>query len=572
MGGVQTSLKDTRNYPKGTMMTQISPLQKARASYQPKLPPVLRECGPFASAKAGAATESVADQAKIKERYPDTYGMPAISFEKGAPRATAPIKVAVILSGGQAPGGHNVIAGLFDGLKALNPANELFGFLGGPSGLIDDKYIMLDAAAIEPYRNTGGFDIICSGRTKLEKKEQFVKVAANCKKHGISAIVIIGGDDSNTNACALAQHMIEHNAGVQVIGCPKTIDGDLKNEWIEVSFGFDTATKVYCELIGNIMRDANSARKYWHFIKLMGRSASHIALECALQTHPTACIISEEVAAKGTSLKEIADSLTELVVKRAIAGMKFGVVLIPEGLVEFIPEMKELIQALNELLAGNEEFEALPGNDAKAAYIVKRLKPECVKTLESMPIAIRNELLGDRDPHGNVQVSRIETEKLLIAMVDERIKARNKAVGKEGFQVPFGTQSHFFGYEGRCAAPSNFDADYCYSLGYTASALIGAGRTGYMACVRNISRAASEWEAGGIPLTMMMNMERRNKNDVPVIRKALVELEAVPFKTFAANREEWGKGVDFVYPGPIQYFGPSEVCDRVTITLALEHA
>jgi len=553
-------------------MTQISPLQKARAAYQPKLPPVLTECGPFAAARTGEPTQSVADQAKIKELFPDTYGMPAVSFVKGKSFDAKPINVAVILSGGQAPGGHNVISGLFDGLKALNPKNNLFGFLGGPSGLIDDKYMVLDEKIIDSYRNTGGFDIICSGRTKLETTEQFEKVAANCKAHGITAIVIIGGDDSNTNACTLAQYMLTQKTGVQVIGCPKTIDGDLKNEWIEVSFGFDTATKVYSELIGNIMRDANSARKYWHFIKLMGRSASHIALECALQTHPNACIVSEEVEKNKTSLKELADSLTSLVVSRAQNKMKFGVVLIPEGLIEFVPEMKALISALNDLLAKNAaEFEAQPGNDAKADFISKLLKPENAETLAALPIAIRNQLLGDRDPHGNVQVSKIETEKLLIAMIEGRLAIINAAKDEKSI-VKFSTQAHFFGYEGRCAAPSNFDADYCYSLGYTASALIGAGKTGYMASVRNISCPATEWEAGGIPLTMMMNMEHRHGKNVPVIRKALVELDGKPFQTFAANRDAWAAGVDFVYPGPIQYFGPAEVCDRATLTLALEHA
>ena len=547
-------------------MTQISSLQKARASYAPKLPPVLNECGPFVTAKLGEPTQSVADQDKIKALFPDTYGLPSVKFVPGKSFEAPAIKVGVILSGGQAPGGHNVISGLFDGLKALNPANELYGFLGGPSGLIDDKYKIIDEKMVDEYRNTGGFDMICSGRTKLETEEQFAKVAANCKAHGISAIVIIGGDDSNTNACTLAQYMLTNKTGVQVIGCPKTIDGDLKNAWIEVSFGFDTATKVYSELIGNIMRDANSSRKYWHFIKLMGRSASHIALECALQTHPTACIISEEVEKNGTSLDEIADSLTKIVVDRAKNKMNFGIVLIPEGLVEFIPEMQALIAAINDLLATKSaEFEAQPTPDAKAAFIAGLLKPENAATLSKLPAAIRDQLLGERDPHGNVQVSKIETEKLLIALIEKRIKALPE-------KVKFSTQAHFFGYEGRCAAPSNFDADYCYSLGYTAAALIGAGKTGYMSSVRNISCPASEWEAGGIPLTMMMNMEHRHGKDVPVIKKALVELDGKPFKTFAANREAWAAGVDFVYPGPIQYFGPSEVCDRVTKTIELEHA
>ncbi len=550
-------------------MTEISPLQKARAAYTPKLPAVLKENGPFATATLGAATQSVADQEKIKALFPDTYGLPVVKFEKGAARATTPIKVGVILSGGQAPGGHNVIAGLFDGLKQLNPANELYGFRGGPSGLIDDKYIVLTKEIIDAYRNTGGFDMICSGRTKLETEEQFEKVAANCKAHGITAVVIIGGDDSNTNACTLAQYMVTKKTGVQVIGCPKTIDGDLKNDWIEVSFGFDTATKVYSELIGNIMRDANSARKYWHFIKLMGRSASHIALECALQTHPTVCIVSEEVEAKKMSLKQIADELTALVVKRAEKKLNFGVVLIPEGLIEFIPEMKVLIAELNDLLAKNEAgFNACPTADAKAAFVAKLLTAPSAELLNSLPAAIRDQLLGDRDPHGNVQVSKIETEKLLIALIEERLKKINQGREKA---VKFGTQAHFFGYEGRCAAPSNFDADYCYSLGFNASALIGAGKTGYMSSVRNISKPATEWIAGGIPLTMMMNMEHRHGKDVPVIKKALVDLDGRPFKTYAENRAAWSEDVDFVYPGPIQYFGPSEVCDRITKTLELEH-
>jgi pyrophosphate--fructose-6-phosphate 1-phosphotransferase len=551
-------------------MSTISSLQKARAAYCPKLPPVLLENGPFAAAQLGEPTQSVADQEAIKKLFPDTYGLPAISFVRGESFDCAPIKAGVILSGGQAPGGHNVIAGLFDGLKALNPDSELFGFLGGPSGLIEDKYIMITEELVDAYRNTGGFDMICSGRTKLESPEQFARVTANCKKHGITAIIIIGGDDSNTNACTLAQYMITEKTGISVIGCPKTIDGDLKNEWVEVSFGFDTATKVYSELIGNIMRDANSARKYWHFIKLMGRSASHIALECALQTHPNACIISEEVAAKKRSLQDIAGELTQLVVKRADANMNFGVVLIPEGLIEFIPEMNVLIAELNDLLAKEDSaFNALADMNAKIDFVSSHLSADALHAFASLPAMIKAQLLGDRDPHGNVQVSRIETEKLLIAMVEEQLAKINASRTQA---VKFSALAHFFGYEGRCAAPSNFDADYCYSLGYTAAALLGAGKTGYMASVRNVYSAACEWVAGGIPLTMMMNIERRHGKDVPVIRKALVELDAKPFATLAAHRDAWGSGVEYLYPGPIQYFGPSEVCDRVTETLALEHA
>ena len=554
-------------------MSQISPLQAARATYQPKLPSVLSASGPFAKAVLGKATKSVADQAAIKKLFPDTYGLPAVKFEKGTKRKVKALNVAVILSGGQAPGGHNVIAGLYDGLKALNAQSKLYGFLGGPSGLIDNKYMLLDDAIIDAYRNTGGFDMICSGRTKLEKPEQFDKVIVNCKALGINAIVIIGGDDSNTNACVLAQYMIDKKTGIQVIGCPKTIDGDLKNEWIEVSFGFDTATKVYSELIGNIMRDANSARKYWHFIKLMGRSASHIALECALQTHPNACIISEEVQQKNISLNQIVWDLTNLVIKRASKKMNFGVVLIPEGLIEFVPELNPLIAELNDSMAEGTElgdqFNALPDMDAKIKFVEAHLKGDNLAVFKPLPTFVKAQLLGDRDPHGNVQVSKIETEKLLIAMVEANIKAYNGATGNN---VKFSTQAHFFGYEGRCAAPSNFDADYCYALGYNASALIANDLTGYMSSVRNISKSADKWEAGGIPLTMMMNMEHRHGKDVPVIKKALVELDAKPFKTFAANRDKWAEEVDFVYPGPIQYFGPAEVCDRTTLTLQLERA
>ncbi len=563
-------------------MNQISPLQQARYDYQPKLPPVFLECGPFAAARSGEETCSVSDQKQIKALFPDTYGLPAVTFVRRSVFDCPPIKAGVILSGGQAPGGHNVIAGLFDGLKALNPDSELFGFLGGPSGLIDNKYIMLNEGLVDQYRNTGGFDMICSGRTKLEKDEQFAQVARNCAQHGIKAIVIIGGDDSNTNACALAQYMLSHQTGVQVIGCPKTIDGDLKNAWIEVSFGFDTATKVYSELIGNIMRDANSARKYWHFIKLMGRSASHIALECALQTHPNICLISEEVEKKGMSLDQIVDEMTALVVSRADRKMKYGVVLIPEGLIEFIPESKVLIAELNDFIGKDKEtFDGLT-SDGKMEYVVKRLSQASLKAFESMPLMIRKQLLADRDPHGNVQVSRIETEKMLAMLIEERlagingIRAENnkKAQNESGKEKPveFSAQTHFFGYEGRCAAPSNFDADYCYSLGYTAAALIGAGKTGFMASVRYLSCPAAEWEAGGIPLTMMMNMEHRHGKDVPVIKKALVELSGKPFQAFAEHRQAWGVGTEYVYPGPIQYFGPSAVCDQTTVTLRLEQA
>ncbi|MGC4069976.1 MAG: diphosphate--fructose-6-phosphate 1-phosphotransferase [Polyangiaceae bacterium] len=550
------------------MSHHVSPLQKARASYQPKLPKVFASSGPNVVASEGAPTQSVADADAIKKLFPNTYGLPVVTFEAGAGKATSALSVGVILSGGQAPGGHNVIAGLYDGLKKLNPKSELYGFLGGPSGLVDNEYVKFDDAHIAAYRNTGGFDIIGSGRTKLEKEEQFAKVVENCKKLGITGLVVVGGDDSNTNACMLAEYCAREKTGVNVIGCPKTIDGDLKNEWIEASFGFDTASKVYGELIGNIQRDANSAKKYWHFIKLMGRSASHIALEAALQTHPNYTLISEEVEAKKLTLRSIVESIANVVAKRAEAGKNFGVVLVPEGLIEFIPELKVMIAELNDCMA-DPYFNQLNDDDDKHQFIAKKLSPASAQAFGTLPAAIQRQLMMDRDPHGNVQVSRIESEKLLIDLVGDLLKER-KAKGE--FKGKFSAQNHFFGYEGRCAAPSNFDADYCYGLGYAASALLGAGKTGYLSSVRNLTQSADKWVAGGIPLTMMMNLERRHGKDKPVIKKALVELDGKPFQAFASKRDSWAIDDDYHYPGPIQYFGPSEVCDRPTETILLERA
>ena len=548
-----------------TRNMKISALQQARAAYQPKLPQALTETVKLCE---GAATESVADQEAIKAMFPNTYGLPIVTFEKGGEAKEYPaINVGVILSGGQAPGGHNVIAGLFDGVKRLNPDSRLYGFLMGPGGLVDHKYIEITAELMDAYRNTGGFDIIGSGRTKLEKTEQFDKGLEIIKELGIKALVIIGGDDSNTNACVLAEYYAAKNTGVQVIGCPKTIDGDLKNAYIETSFGFDTACKVYSEVIGNIQRDCNSAQKYWHFIKLMGRSASHIALECALQTQPNYCIISEEVEQKALSLDDIVTSIAQAVADRAAEGNNFGTVLIPEGLIEFVPAMKALIAELNDLLAHKGEEYAAVAPEEQRQYIINLLSKENAEVYASLPTGVARQLTMDRDPHGNVQVSLIETEKLLSEMVSNKLaawKAEGKYVGK------FNAQHHFFGYEGRCAAPSNYDADYCYALGFNASQLIAAGKTGYMSSVRNTTAPAAEWVAGGIPITMMMNMERRHGEMKPVIQKALVDLNGAPFKAFAANRELWAKETCYVYPGPIQYFGPTEVCDQTTKTLALE--
>lgn len=543
-----------------------SPLQKARYQYSPKLPGMLRNGISEICVKEGNATQSVADQEKIAALFPNTYGEKEITFEKGENTSAAKKQVVgVILSGGQAPGGHNVICGLYDALKATSKENVLYGFKNGPIGLLEDNYVEFDDAYIDAYRNTGGFDIIGSGRTKLETEEQFAVAAKVCEKHGITAIVIIGGDDSNTNAAVLAEYFAAHNTGVQVIGCPKTIDGDLKNEDIECSFGFDTATKTYSELIGNIERDANSAKKYWHFVKVMGRSASHVALECALETQPNICLISEEVAAKKQSLSEIADYIADAVEKRSANGNNFGVAIIPEGVVEFVPEFKALIAEINELLAGNktEEFNALDSWEEKYAFIEKGLTAESMAVFAILPQTIQQQLFLERDPHGNVQVSLIESEKLFSALVKDKLTER-------GFTGKFNALHHFFGYEGRCAFPSNFDADYCYSLGYNAFMLIQYGYNGYLSKVSNLSKPAEEWVAGGMPITKMMNIERRNGEDKPVIKKALVELDGKPFKFFEANRDTWAVETAYTYPGAIQYYGPTEVCDLTTRTLALE--
>ena len=548
----------------------LSPLQTARYEYSPKLPGMLRNGIADICVKEGSETQSVADQDQIKALFPNTYGKKEVTFVKGKNTAEAKKQVVgVILSGGQAPGGHNVICGLYDAVKASGKDNVLLGFKGGPSGLIEDDFVEFDDAFIDAYRNTGGFDIIGSGRTKLETEEQFAIVTEVAKKHGLTAIVILGGDDSNTNAAVLAEYMAAHKTGVQVIGCPKTIDGDLKNDDIEISFGFDTATKTYSELIGNIERDANSAKKYWHFVKVMGRSASHVALECALETQPNICLIGEEVAAKKMSLAQIADQIADSVAKRAANGDNFGVAIIPEGIVEFVPEFSMLIAEINELLAGENtaKFNALGTWDEKYAFIKAGLSADAMKVFEVLPQGIQQQLFLERDPHGNVQVSLIESEKLFSAMVKEKL-AKMKAAGT--YNGKFSPQHHFFGYEGRCAFPSNFDADYCYSLGYNAFMLIQYGYTGYLSKVSNLSKPAEEWVAGGMPISKMFNMERRNGKDKPVIRKALVELDGKPFKYFEERRADWAVQTAYTYPGAIQYYGPSAVCDITTKTLALE--
>jgi len=538
-----------------------SPLQKARSQYIPKLPQSLEES---VSLITGEASESVADQKAIKDMFPHTYGLPLVTFAPGEFSENQILNVGVVLSGGQAPGGHNVISGLFDALKKLNRKNQLYGFIGGPDGLLNNSFIELDEDIVDEYRNTGGFDIIGSGRTKIEDEASYDLVIGNCLKNDINALVIVGGDDSNTNACVLAEYFKEKNVGIQVIGCPKTIDGDLKNDFIETSFGFDTACKVYSELIGNIQRDANSAKKYWHFIKLMGRSASHISLECALKTQPNIAIISEEIEKYKLTLNKIVGQIAEIVKKRANKGENFGTVLIPEGLVEFMPSIKKLIAELNDILASKPEYYLLKTNQEKRALITEALSEESAKVYSSLPDSFAKQLTFDRDPHGNVQVSKIETEKLLIDMVTDRLAKDQSFHGK------FNAQNHFFGYEGRCAAPSNFDADYCYSLGYTAALLINAGKTGYMAFIKNTAQSSENWIAGGVPITMMMNLERRNGDVKPVIQKALVDLKGNPFLVFRSKRKEWASNTSYIYPGPIQYFGPGEVCDAPSETLLLE--
>ena len=554
-------------------MKTLSPLQIERLKYQPKLPACLALGINSLELVEGSSTQSVRDQEQIQNLFKNTYGKPVVTFKNSISMTTSePRNVGVILSGGQAPGGHNVIAGLYDALKQANSSNKLYGFLGGPSGIIDGKYVEFTDEFIDQYRNTGGFDIIGSGRTKLETEEQFQKSWDVCKKLNISAVVIIGGDDSNTNAAMLAEWFVKNNAGIQVIGCPKTIDGDLKNDQIEISFGFDTATKTYAELIGNIQRDANSAKKYWHFIKIMGRSASHVALEAALQTQPNITLISEEVEEKKMSLEQIVNYMTNIIVKRADIGKNFGIAIIPEGLIEFIPEMKSMIANLNDIMASLEtdpDFVNATTIREKFDIVENRLDPDNAKVYNSLPVLIKGQLLADRDPHGNVQVSKIETEKLLIEMISTRLdelKSQGDYIGK------FSPQSHFFGYEGRCAFPSNFDADYCYSLGFNAFALINFGLTGYLSSVRNLTAPADEWIAGGVPLTMMMNMEKRHGEMKPVIQKALVRLDGPVFKELEQNREDWAMNDRYLFPGAVQYFGPSCVCDVTTCTLQLERS
>ncbi|MBK6879945.1 MAG: diphosphate--fructose-6-phosphate 1-phosphotransferase [Elusimicrobia bacterium] len=547
-------------------MSPISPLQKERLKFKPTLPAVFKAGPGTVRPQGGKVPRSVTDGEALRAVFPKTFGLPVVSFGKGKnPGATKKaVRVGVVLSGGQAPGGHNVLAGLLDGLKKANAKNKLFGFLGGPSGILDNKVLELTPAVLAAYRNTGGFDLIQSGRTKIETPEQFAAAKKNIAANKLDALVVVGGDDSNTNAALLAEYFKTEGLPASVVGVPKTIDGDLKNERIETSFGFDTATKIYSELVGNIARDILSARKYWHFVRLMGRSASHITLEVALQTHPNIALIGEEVLARKQTLGEVVDGIAGVIMARAAEKKNYGLVLIPEGLIEFIPEMRRLISELNDALPQAENAASFA---EKREIVRKMLSGETAALLTSLPEALQIQLMLDRDPHGNVTVSQIETEKLLVEMVKTRLSEMKKTGGDGG---KFSAITHFFGYEGRCGAPSNFDATYCYALGFNAAVLALNGLTGYLSSIQNLTKPAGQWKAGGVPLTMMMNMERRKGKDKPVIQKALVVLNGRPFGALAAARAAWAKNDDYVFPGPIQYFGPAAVTDVPTQTLLLE--
>jgi len=550
------------------MSNEISALQRARAAYQPKLPKALR--GGNITIELGEPSHPATDTEAIRKLFPRTFGQPVVKIIEGDGKlSAAPLKVGVVLSGGQAPGGHNAIAGLFDALKAANKDSKLYGFLKGPGGVIKGKYEELTAEIIDPYRNTGGFDMIMSGRDKIEKPEDLAACKKNFASMGLNGLVVIGGDDSNTNAAVLAEYLRAEGSKTVVIGVPKTIDGDMKNEQIEASFGFDTAAKTYSELIGNICRDATSAVKYWHFIRLMGRAASHVALECALQTHPNITLISEEVQAKGTTLGEIVDYIVDVICERAASGKNYGILVVPEGLPEFISDIKTMIDELSSILGKDEEYiHNLEDHSERAQYLNNQLSDHSARVYGSLPADIQ-EVLLKRDSHGNVPVSQVETERLLIDLVSDKIGLMKEHCRTE---AKFSPLAHFFGYEGRCAAPSNFDADYTYALGFAAAQLVRAGLTGYTVNIQNLTKDSDEWVAGGTPVTMMLNMEMRKGKPTPVIKKALVDLDAAPFKAFAACRDDWAINDRYLFPGPIQYFGPTEVCDAPTVTLALEKA
>ncbi|WP_040235710.1 diphosphate--fructose-6-phosphate 1-phosphotransferase [Borrelia crocidurae] len=550
----------------------ISILQKERYKYVPRLPKILTNDFQNISVVFGDKTDALGNKDELREVFENTYGLPVVNFIQGSSNVdfTKILNVGIILSGGPAPGGHNVVAGIFDAIKKSNSNSKIFGFKGGPAGLLDDKKIEITQDLIDAYKNTGGFDIVSSGRTKIETYVQYEQVLSVVLKNNLNALIIIGGDDSNTNAALLAEFFKKKHHDIQVIGVPKTIDADLRNEHIQISFGFDSATKTYSEMVGNLCRDAMSAGKYWHFIKIMGRSASHVALECALKTHPNICIISEEVLAKNKTLSEIVEDIAFVVIKRSLKGYNFGVIIIPEGVIEFIPEVKSLMIELCSIFDSNEEeFKGLDVEDIRKVFISK-LSEYMKKVYVSLPLFIQIELVNsvlERDPHGNFHVSRVPTEKLFMEMVSVRLEELRNLGEYSGKFSPI---DHFFGYEGRSVTPSNFDSDYCYSLGYNAALLVLNGFTGYMSTIKNLNKNSTEWIAGGVPITMMMNMEERYGVLKPVIKKALVDLNGAPFNEFVKHREQWAINNLYVFPGPIQYFGASELVDEITLTLKLE--
>lgn len=551
-------------------MKETSLLHEKRLQYKPVLPEVLRSCAKVSLHQKKENRKEISG--KLRELFPKTMhnSLVELVLEKHE-KIHSPLRVGVVFSGGQASGGHNVISGLYDALKELNRDSSLWGFLGGPSGVIEGKVREITADLIAMYRNQGGFDLIGSGRTKIETEEQLQGACKTCQNLRLDGLVIIGGDDSNTNAAILAEHFSHKNVATRVIGVPKTIDGDLKTEYIEISFGYDTACKIYSEMIGNIGRDALSAKKYYHFIRLMGRSASHITLECALATHPNVALISEEIAEKKLTLQAIVNALADVISQRSEQKKDYGIVLIPEGLIEFIPEIKTLLKELNGLLAEGSEpakkMSALSGNAEKVAHAEKLLTKESHSCFKVFPEKIQQQLLLDRDPHGNVHVSGIETEKLLSELVAKELKKRKQDCSYKG---KFSAVEHFFGYEGRAGLPSNFDATYCYALGHVAAILVNEKCSGYIAAISNLTMPAEKWQAKGIPLAGMLHIETRQGKDKPVIKKALVDLKGKPFLYFQKMRSTWQSEDRYRYPGPMQFFGDRELTDLPPLSMLFE--
>ncbi|BBI17091.1 diphosphate--fructose-6-phosphate 1-phosphotransferase [Neochlamydia sp. S13] len=542
-----------------------STLQKIRMEYQPLLPPLLNDIHSLALIPTG---NLVVKDSALAHLFPHTYQRPHLKVAKSQIQEQFPMRIGFVFSGGQAAGGHNIASGLFDSLKKLHVDSQLFGFLGGPDGIVKNKYIEINAEVLASYRNQGGFNLIGAGRTKIETSQQFLAAAQTVKDLKLDGLVIVGGDDSNTNAALLAEYFLSQGMATKVIGVPKTIDGDLKNEFIELSFGFDSATKTYSEFVGNILVDALSAEKYTFFIKLMGRTASHIVLEVALNTHPNLALIGEEVEAQGWTLQDITHIIADLIIERAKSGKNYGAILIPEGLIEFIPEYKILIKELNTLLSTKqmyaEKIESLIPNQEKINYIKSFLSLKAQQSLQTLPEDIQMQLLLDRDPHGNVQVAKIDTERLLIETVRQEL---TKRLAQHSSVVKFNPQPLFCGYEGRACLPSNFDSQYCYTLGHLATLLIQAGATGYMACIQKLNEPIENWELCGVPLVSMIHLEERHGKTKPVIKKALVELTSPIFNYFKQESVKWRLNDDYINPGPMQFFGPEEITHSKPFTL-----